>query len=92
MAVVVPDMDELKKACIAKGWSQEGEDIKPLLKNADLHKHILENFLELAKANKLSGLEKIKKLHIDSEPMSIENDMLTPTMKIKRNIAKSHYL
>ena len=88
MAVMIPDMGEVKKVCLEKGWAQEGEDLKPLLAKVELHKHILDNFLELAKANKLSGLEKIKKLHIDSEPMTIENDLLTPTMKIKRNIAK----
>ena len=92
MAVMIPDMGEVKKVCLEKGWAQEGEDLKPLLAKVELHKHILDNFLELAKANKLSGLEKIKKLHIDSEPMTIENDLLTPTMKIKRNIAKNRYL
>jgi long-chain acyl-CoA synthetase len=44
--------------------------------------------LELAKVNKLSGLEKIKKIYFAPEPMTIENDILTPTMKIKRNVAK----
>lgn len=44
--------------------------------------------LELAKVNKLSGLEKIKKVFFTADPMTIENDILTPTMKIKRNIAK----
>jgi long-chain acyl-CoA synthetase len=53
-----------------------------------MHKGILNNMLELAKTNKLSGLEKVKKIYVTSEPMSIENDILTPTMKIKRNIAK----
>ena len=52
---------------------------------------MLANFGELAKANKLSGLEKIKKLHLVLEPFSIENDLLTPTFKIKRNVAKNVY-
>ena len=45
--------------------------------------------LELAKQNKLSGLEKVKKIYLAPEPMTIENDILTPTMKIKRNVAKN---
>lgn len=62
-----------------------------VLQQPELHKAILANFGELAKANKLSGLEKIKKLHLILEPFSIENDLLTPTFKIKRNIAKNVY-
>jgi len=45
--------------------------------------------LELAKANKFSGLEKIKKIHLTLDPFTIENEILTPTMKIKRNVAKN---
>ena len=56
-----------------------------------MHKAILANFLELAKHNKLSGLEKIKKVYVSGDPWTIENDILTPTMKIKRNVAKNVY-
>lgn len=45
----------------------------------------------MAKTNKLSGLEKIKAIYLTSDPFSIENDILTPTMKIKRNIAHKVY-
>jgi long-chain acyl-CoA synthetase len=47
--------------------------------------------IELAKINKLSGLEKIKAIYLTSDPFSIENDILTPTMKIKRNVAAKAY-
>ena len=50
---------------------------------------MLADLLELAKANKFSGLEKIKKIHLTLDPFTIENEILTPTMKIKRNIAKN---
>jgi len=42
----------------------------------------------LAVENKFSGLEKLKQIHLILDPFTIENDILTPTMKIKRNIAK----
>ena len=61
------------------------------MKKPELQKAIVENFNELAKLNKLSGLEKIKKMHLIDDPFTIENDILTPTFKIKRNIAKNKY-
>ena len=34
---------------------------------------------------KLSLVEKIKKFHLTNEDFTIENGLLTPTMKVKRN-------
>uniref|UniRef100_A0A915CUS7 AMP-dependent synthetase/ligase domain-containing protein n=1 Tax=Ditylenchus dipsaci TaxID=166011 RepID=A0A915CUS7_9BILA len=43
---------------------------------ADLHK--------LGKAAKLNSIEQVKKVHIEMELFSVENGLLTPTMKSKR--------
>jgi long-chain acyl-CoA synthetase len=56
------------------------------------HKLVLDDFTQLAKINKFSGLEKIKGIYVSEEPFTIENEILTPTMKIKRNIAKNKYI
>jgi len=44
-----------------------------------------------AKECNLSGLEKIKKVYLTAEPFTVENDLITPTFKIKRNVAKKKY-
>jgi long-chain acyl-CoA synthetase len=36
----------------------------------------------------LISLEKIKAVHLYPEPFSVDNNLITPTFKIKRNIAK----
>ena len=46
---------------------------------------------KLAADNKLNSLEKIKYIHLTDDAFSQENDILTPSMKIKRNIAKKVY-
>ena len=42
----------------------------------------------LAAENKFNSLEKIKHVLLTLDLFTQENDLLTPTMKIKRNIAK----
>jgi long-chain acyl-CoA synthetase len=41
-----------------------------------------------AKEYALNSLEKVKTIYLTPEPFTVENDIITPTFKIKRNIAK----
>lgn len=42
-------------------------------------------------AVQLKGFEAAKAFRIIAEPFTVENDLLTPTFKLKRNIAKVHF-
>jgi len=42
----------------------------------------------LGRENKLSSLEKPKEFELWPQPFTIENNILTSTFKLKRNIAK----
>jgi long-chain acyl-CoA synthetase len=42
---------------------------------------------QLAAANKFNSLEKIKKVYLHPEVFTIESDLLTPSMKLKRGVA-----
>jgi long-chain acyl-CoA synthetase len=68
------------------------DDMSKLFADPKYHKVVLDDFLALGKANKLSGLEKIKSIYVSEEPFTIENEVLTHTMKIKRNIARDKYI
>ena len=45
----------------------------------------------LAVVNKLSGLEKIKNIYMTTEAFSVENGLLTPTFKLKRQQAAKQF-
>uniref|UniRef100_UPI0035C72806 hypothetical protein n=1 Tax=Serratia quinivorans TaxID=137545 RepID=UPI0035C72806 len=45
----------------------------------------------LAKTNKLNTMEKPGQMMLLFDPFSQDNDLLTPTMKIKRNVATKFY-
>jgi long-chain acyl-CoA synthetase len=47
--------------------------------------------IRLCKGNKLNSLETPKQFHLQLEPWTVESDILTPTMKLKRNIARKQY-
>ena len=66
-------------------------NLKDFIEGGTIHQAILANFLELAKVNKFSGLEKIKKVHLSDDPFTVDNDLLTPTMKIKRAVARKYF-
>ena len=44
--------------------------------------------MKLAAANNFNSLEKPKQFALLRAPFSIEADLLTPTMKLKRNVAR----
>lgn len=54
----------------------------------DLKKEIISQMDAKAKEYGLTSLEKIKKVHLTLTPFTVANDIITPTFKIKRNVAK----
>jgi long-chain acyl-CoA synthetase len=58
------------------------------MKSKELKEQIMKDMDAKAKEYALNSLEKVKALYLTAEPFSVENDIITPTFKIKRNIAK----
>ena len=52
----------------------------------------MDDMIRLAQENKLSGLEKPKEIFLTPDLFTVENDILTPTFKLKRNSAKKVFL
>ena len=46
---------------------------------------------EAGKANKIRSFESLASIHVTHVPFSVENDLLTPTFKIKRPQCKSAF-
>jgi long-chain acyl-CoA synthetase len=65
-----------------KQWKEN-----PDLKDRALIAEVQKDIYALAAENKFNSLEKPKQFHLMSDPFTIENDLLTPTMKLKRNVA-----
>jgi len=61
------------------------------LKDKELVELIKKDLYQLADDKKFNSLEKPKQFHFSLEPWTVENEMLTPTFKTKRNVAKKRY-
>lgn len=62
-----------------------------MMQNKDFIDLVLADVNRLAKENNLNSLEKPKQILLIKDPFTIESDILTPTFKLKRNIAKKMY-
>ena len=52
---------------------------------------ILNEINELGSMRNLNSLEKPKEIFMSSEEFTVENDIMTPTFKLKRNVCKKVY-
>ncbi len=84
VALVVPEPEWLK------GWAKEqgkpGQDLAALRDDPDLHKMLM---AAVDRSNmELSVIEKVRRIVLPDEPFTIDNAMLTPSMKIRRHVIK----
>jgi long-chain acyl-CoA synthetase len=86
VAVVVPDADFLAD------WSKrngKGGDLAAAVRDDSLHKALLEA-VERVNAN-LSVIERVRRIMVAPEPFTIENEMMTPTLKLRRHVITKRY-
>jgi len=84
VAIVLP-----KQAAIDKFKSTHAD--ADHLKSDEFKKMILDDMVRLCTEHHCSSLEKPKMIHLIADAFTIENDLLTPTFKLKRNIATKVY-
>ena len=94
VAIVIPPMDQ---PGVFQKWAGEAEDtpIEGILNdermNMDLNKKLLKELDVLGRKSGLKGFESIKALTFVPELMSVDLDLLTPTLKTKRPNCKKYY-
>ena len=88
VCVIVPDEDN------AKAWAKAHNveyNFAEICKNAEFNAELKAAVLQIATEHKLNSLEKPKEIFLYPEPFSVENDILTPTFKLKRNVAAKFF-
>jgi len=89
VAVVVPEQEVVMKWAQQKG--KKG-DFSTLCADPELNKVILDEMTAVAKEAKLQGFEIVKAIWVEHELWTLENGLLTPTMKLKRQECKEKFM
>jgi len=87
VSIVVPKKDQIEK--LAKQLSLEGS-YENNLKKPELRKKLLKAMDKAGKQAKLNGFEMVKQVYLESKSFK-DNDLMTPTEKLKRGDAKNKF-
>jgi len=88
VGVVVPDEEVLQKWAATAGVKA---DFKTLCSKAEVNELILKDLERVGREAKLNSYEILKAVYLDHCLWTVE-DVLTPTMKLKRMDCKQKYL
>uniref|UniRef100_A0A8C3LG74 Long-chain-fatty-acid--CoA ligase n=1 Tax=Chrysolophus pictus TaxID=9089 RepID=A0A8C3LG74_CHRPC len=88
VGIVVPDAE------VMPGWAKKrGFDgtYEELCRNKELQKAIMEDMVRLGKESGLHSFEQVKAIYIHSDMFSVQNGLLTPTLKAKRPELRDYF-
>uniref|UniRef100_A0AAQ4QHH0 Arachidonate--CoA ligase n=1 Tax=Gasterosteus aculeatus aculeatus TaxID=481459 RepID=A0AAQ4QHH0_GASAC len=89
VAVVVPDPDFLS-SWTKRTLGLEGS-YQDLCGRAEVKAAIFEDMVRLGKEGGLKSFEQVRSIYVNTELFSVENGLLTPTLKAKRNEMRQHF-
>jgi len=87
VALIVPDPEFVRQW--AKDNGADAGDMAALMENADLRKAV-SDAVDRVNA-KLSLIERVRRFILTDQEFTIENEMMTPTLKVRRHIIRDHY-
>ncbi len=86
-ALVVPDMEALAQFAKEKGIAHASDD--DLIKSNEVQAMFKKTFRDYSKS--VAAHEKIRDFRVILDPFSVENGLLTPTLKPRRRQISNHY-
>ena len=91
VGILVPKRDDIIEFLKSKGIDADKNNYKDYFENKDLIDDILKEIDSFSRSNDIKGFEIVKKVYLSKEPFTVDNNLLTTTMKLKRHIAKNRF-
>ncbi|KAI9249485.1 hypothetical protein BDA99DRAFT_523921 [Phascolomyces articulosus] len=91
VGIMVPDPEGLNDLVKAKLPNLAGASYQELCNNKQVTKAVHDLLTQVGKKAGLRGFEFAKAIRLVTDPFTIENGLLTPTLKVKRPEARKYY-
>ena len=91
VSIVVPNRVEVVEFLKSKNIECNKDNCHEYFENEELKKEILKDMETLGRKSDFKGFEIIKKVYLSPEPFTVENDLCTPTLKIRRHVAVKRF-
>jgi long-chain acyl-CoA synthetase len=97
VAIVVPDEDPVRAwaaRCTngdSPSQSLATQSMEQLCRNDQLHQEILRQIQEVSMSARLQGFETVRAIYLEPNPFTVENDLITPTFKLRREKLRDCY-
>ncbi|CAJ0599750.1 unnamed protein product [Cylicocyclus nassatus] len=89
IGVVVPQPEVMEE------WNKEngveGRTLQEIYEDKKAQEYVLSKLQEIGKENKLNSIEQVKRVYLEMDPFTVENNLLTPTLKAKRPQLRQKY-
>ncbi|KAK9765175.1 medium-chain fatty acid-CoA ligase faa2 [Basidiobolus ranarum] len=89
VAIIVPDEESIQ--ALGKEKHAADTSVEDLCQSKEIQAHYLEKIRKFGIQQGLKGFENIRNLRLSAEPFTVDNNLLTPTFKLKRNEAKQKF-
>ena len=91
IAFVYPNKREIINLLKTMNKDVDENNYKTYLDEDNIKKEVIKDIDSYGRKNDLKGFELPKKIHLCKEPFSIESQIITPTLKIRRHQAKKFF-
>ena len=91
VAIIYPKSHDVIEFLKNKNQNVSKENYKDYFEDKDLKTEIVKELDKSGRKAGLKGFELPKKIHLCKSPFTVENQIVTPTMKIRRHIAKKFF-
>ena len=85
VAVVVPNKEKIKDFCLFNHFEYQEENLRAVYDDKRVVKKVVEELGDVGRENGLKGFEMVKRVYLSTEEFTVENNLISPTLKLKRN-------